>query len=59
MLEYYTDNLSTKDRFMYDTFVKYYNLGTKSTKTINLNSCIHHVLTKNNPYREIISLVTV
>lgn len=59
MLEYYTDNLSTKDRFMYDTFVKYYNLATNSTKNINLNSCIHHALTKDNPFREILALASV
>lgn len=59
MQEYYIEHISIKDRFMYDTFVKYYKLGTKSTKNINLNSCIYAVLTQDNPYREILALASV
>lgn len=59
MQEYYIEHISINDRFMYDTFVKYYNLATNSTKNINLNSCIHHALTKDNPFREILALASV
>ena len=59
MQQFYRERITIKDRFMYDTFVKYYKLGTKSTKNINLNSCIHHALTKDNPFREILALASV
>lgn len=59
MNEFYIEHISINDRFMYDTFVKYYNLGTKSTKNINLNSCINSALTKDNPFREILALASV
>lgn len=59
MQEFYIEHITIKDRFMYDTFVKYYKLGTKSTKNINLNSCIHSALTKENPFREILALASV
>ncbi|AIT14145.1 hypothetical protein PBI_121Q_255 [Escherichia phage 121Q] len=59
MQQFYIERITIKDRFMYDTFVDYYNLGTKSTKNINLNSCIYAVLTQDNPYREILALASI
>lgn len=59
MQEFYIERITLKDNFMYHTFVKYYNLGTKSTKKINLNSCIYSVLTQDNPYREILALASI
>ncbi len=59
MQQFYIERITIKDRFMYDTFVDYYKLGTKSTKNINLNSCIYAVLTQDNPYREILALASV
>lgn len=59
MQQFYIERITIKDRFMYDTFVDYYKLGTKSTKNINLNSCIYSVLTQDNPYREILALASI
>ncbi|OTE92233.1 hypothetical protein vBEcoMphAPEC6_gp545c [Escherichia phage vB_EcoM_phAPEC6] len=59
MQQFYRERITIKDRFMYDTFVKYYKLGTKSTKNINLNNCIYAVLTQDNPYREILALASI
>ncbi|WOL23035.1 hypothetical protein [Escherichia phage vB_EcoM_JNE01] len=44
---------------MYETFVKYYNLGTPITKNINLQHCTHSAVHDHDPYRYILALLSI